>query len=99
MSPLLGEEYVAIFKNGDDLRQDQLILQVPHNSYLLVTQRLIRYRYLFIPQHWRNGYIQFAVGYCSSQVVAVLWIPIGFNADPDPGSQTNEDPGGSESGS
>jgi phosphatidylinositol kinase/protein kinase (PI-3 family) len=32
MSPLLGEEYVAIFKNGDDLRQDQLILQVAHNS-------------------------------------------------------------------
>ena len=27
-----GEEYVAIFKNGDDLRQDQLILQVSQNK-------------------------------------------------------------------
>jgi phosphatidylinositol kinase/protein kinase (PI-3 family) len=32
MEMLSGEEYVAIFKHGDDLRQDQLILQVGPNS-------------------------------------------------------------------
>jgi phosphatidylinositol kinase/protein kinase (PI-3 family) len=40
MSPLLGEEYVAIFKNGDDLRQDQLILQVPGTAQQLLTYLL-----------------------------------------------------------
>jgi hypothetical protein len=29
----------------------------------------------------------------ATRVKAVLWIRIGFNADPDPGSQTNADPG------
>ena len=31
-----GGEYVTIFKNGDDLRQDQLILQVSTWSPVLV---------------------------------------------------------------
>jgi len=57
-----GEEYVAIFKNGDDLRQDQLILQIISLMDQLLRRenldlRLTPYRVLATSS--KHGFVQF----------------------------------------
>jgi len=57
-----GEEYVAIFKNGDDLRQDQLILQIISLMDQLLRRenldlRLSPYRVLATSS--KHGFVQF----------------------------------------
>jgi len=58
----MGEEYVAIFKNGDDLRQDQLILQIISLMDQLLRRenldlRLTPYRVLATSS--KHGFVQF----------------------------------------
>lgn len=57
-----GEEYVTLFKHGDDLRQDQLILQIITLMDRILQQenldlKLTPYRVLATSS--RHGFVQF----------------------------------------
>ncbi|XP_039299622.1 phosphatidylinositol 3-kinase catalytic subunit type 3 isoform X1 [Nilaparvata lugens] len=68
-----GEEYVAIFKNGDDLRQDQLVLQ-----FITLMDKLLRSEnldlkltpYRVLATSTKTGFVQFIQSLPITEVLA-----------------------------
>ncbi|XP_070542785.1 phosphatidylinositol 3-kinase catalytic subunit type 3-like [Ptychodera flava] len=68
-----GGEYVTIFKNGDDLRQDQLILQIVHLMDTLLRQENLDLKlttYKAIATSSRHGFIQFVESVAVADVLS-----------------------------